>query len=747
MYSSNLNNKSTNSIVIGSQCVWVDPFTPPTIDLSNVTYDTIGSMITGNNYIPTLIPGGDYTIITNNMDISGIILSDGGTYEMDADRCRHAWRLSNYVRSTSDHDPIILKIAYNAAAALVYSSKNNSTLTPTGLSLSVNINNLTADNNGYSGDMVPPLIALIDALQLINYPLDNEITEYAFNIKKQLTNGKSISDILPEDIQKSNVYPILDSVIAGGQQLGLSGCGFVCTHDFFGREHFNILRYFDCFPTTPSTGIISPLFTDNEFDTLIKLFKMAAFKGNGYHNYADWPSSTQNYAESLLNHAYLTNIRIRNVNISFKDELSFGPNYQNGFTISTDAYPDCSTNRPTYSSTYKPTYFTMLGLPDSGWGSLTIEIISYWGVIFAAMNDYKRFCQWHRTYYYLLFVQNGGDMFSWADNEDDKINPILSNTSNLPDDAYWKPEYLVTDNNNTTWCKTLLDNKLRAFTINKWPPENVPSTVPNTSYNLPKNNNSNTAIWANRLNPYRGNPTRTRWSTPSYCMGYSPAWVAGGKTDVSGIDDNEISRPIAEALNPYFITEFGLYSATDGDSNALQAYLLAMIQWPTVPDLGNISPVDIEPPKASTNYTGTPIFGYDCDVSEWTGVQQATTEFDTNPVTNPINNRTVKCMDKIGYGVADVSGNNFIVDTSGVRCTTWKYMANAIQQTMISKNGHGNYPSTFGNFLETNDLALRTVTLGHDTGASSKGKKLDYIDLRLYQLLSNIVDTHLQNVP
>jgi hypothetical protein len=248
----NSSGTELNNLVISSNCLFVPIFNPPTKSLQEIRYTDLISSTNDNlsdkrYYIPTMIPGGDYLNIYRDNKLSVVFMS-GSEPKMTADRCRQPWRLSHYVRSNeTSKDDEVLKVAYNTAAALVYNASLD-TITPGRLTLNVNINNLTNGYDGYSGDMVPPLLSLIDALQYKNYTdLEPAIIQYSSDIKAlsttltleqliaKLTNGQD----------SDKVYPVLDSRTSGGQQLGLSGCGFICTFDFLSRSNFNVMLKYD----------------------------------------------------------------------------------------------------------------------------------------------------------------------------------------------------------------------------------------------------------------------------------------------------------------------------------------------------------------------------------------------------------------------------------------------------------------------------------------------------------------------
>ena len=345
-------------------------------------------------------------------------------------------------------------------------------------------------------------------------------------------------------------------------------------------------------------------------------------------------------------------------------------------------------------------------------------------------------------------------MYDWSASTVDKI-PLTNPAVTKVDPAtFWLPSYNRPNADNENWVNQVLNKKqLHSFDVYKFPPENYYTTATDVT-------NCTTDYWANRYNPYRGNSSETShvaWTTPSYCMGYSPAWVAGGKTDTTGFDDNNINRPIAEALNPMFTNTAGLYSATDGDENILQAYILASLQWPATPPIPTASnSYEITQPICPTAVNSTGVHGYDCDVSDFNANTDIPVE-NSNPkgvkyaagihptVLNPITGNDLYVTDKIGYGITTTDGVTWEYPTvEGERCTTWAYIAKAIQRTIISQNGNG-WGEGFGNFTSLEGFPSssatdggRFETLGHDTSASAGTTKLDYIDLRLYQVCETV---------
>jgi hypothetical protein len=197
-------------------------------------------------------------------------------------------------------------------------------------------------------------------------------------------------------------------------------------------------------------------------------------------------------------------------------------------------------------------------------------------------------------------------------------------------------------------------------------------------------------------------------------MGYAPVWVSGGAVDPSSQNATD-TRPSAEVLNPHFNQEGGLYTATDGDTNAYLAYKLASLKWDKQPD----AVTDWEMDKLAT---------FNCDIADYSSntlydVQDSGVSAACSELIQP------NIPLRIGYGYTK-AGDNWTRNTT----TTWAYMANAIQRTLISTNGlafHStNNVGGNGNFAA--GPMGRLATLGHDTNASNN-VKLDYHDLRVYQ--------------
>ena len=256
------------------------------------------------------------------------------------------------------------------------------------------------------------------------------------------------------------------------------------------------------------------------------------------------------------------------------------------------------------------------------------------------------------------------NMFNWNNGEPDPIYPTgNASTGGTPTPPlgsgeepgqfpYWLPTYLQAEpagNEPGQIWYGQGDPLNKNYTIY---PESSGGDGP--AWPVDKEPGSNdTLFWANRWDPYRGqglsyepNPQsatrRIQWSTPAYTMGYSPVWVAAGKTDINcncypyepstdpGIanydpataltnqdTNSNLARPVAECLNPYFSGEGGLYSASDGDQNIYLAYKLASLRWTT-----SVMPANLEP--GNDNYLNSePSGGFDCDIADFHGVSTA----------------------------------------------------------------------------------------------------------------------------
>ena len=809
------------------------------INLTPKQYITGSTDPSGRYFLPGKFPAGDYkgtpklNIDTNKIeDNYPIILvqkvQDPIKVTMTADQCRFNWRLSHYTRSfnyttDSTKNSIINQIAFSSGSALTYSAIDNS-----GLALGValwSLEKTSGDDN--SADVVPPLLATIDAVIFSDISNSTTGTNAASTIADD-SQGNHISlKIYRNDTinwaergtidisravhvgVKNKNWPFFDAKTGGGQQLGIAGSSMGCSLPFLlnpeGSDKFNVMTLYDTLYSnkvkyndriTDLSNSGYAYYADSDIQSLCDAYKLLFYRGNGFNSFSEWPQPDTAYltlyADLIGSNAYGSNLRIRDINISQKDELAFG--------LKSDRQPLSSNDVRSWvdvteaGTKYIPTFFPIYALPDSGWGAITVEIFSYQGIAAVIRNDYDFFCRWHRCFYYLLFLQNGGNMFNFNITPDisDAIYKTSTNTGGTPTpvpivDAsalYWVPSYLQYCKNEQQWYgrKAFVNKNYTVFNTNiphrpsiaGWPVDTNTDISGDSETHAPLDASNITQIYANRWDPYRGqglkytNSRRVQWSTPSYTMGYSPVWVAGGKTDVSVncypylphvppghsvTDDHPLyeqdmsasyARPIAEVLNPYYSSEAGLYSASDGDQNIYMAYKLASLKW-------------VNPPPI----TGTgPIFGtpYDCDVADFSGVKSAYNAlpyYKTQGV-NPgsyqgppgtgisgenvpprvITEVSFSLLNIIGYGYdgLDPLPTHLRDPVTHIRGTTWTFIADAIQKTLVSQNGTG-WDGDYGNFAKSGSITgKRLVTLGHDTGGCQI--KVDYCDPRIYQINS-----------
>jgi hypothetical protein len=809
--------------------------------------------IGGQYFLPGKFPAGDYkgSLVFEPAPGGGKLVQDfpvilASRYEafpdskqpnMTADQCRFCWRQSHFTRSlgpSSEKDDLN-QVTKSASDALAFVGLREGNIA-IGVTLWSLKNTAGAQN---SADMVPPVLASIDARGIqsgntepTTYPAIEPSTGYSsFNYR-----NNAIYKNMPEpqnappkpgtvdeptacDAVFNEVWPFYDSLGGGGQQIGIAGSGWGCNLELLNSDKFNVMKFYDLYNNNSYEPLYNTnlnhvynsaynnakdineepigLYTESDIENFCKGFKLALYRGNGFNNFNDWPSGIEpgpSYATLIGSKAYACNMRIRNINIQEKDELAFGvtDTFQPLTQENVKSWIPGTTEPSTGDSNgYVPTYFPIYGLPESGWGAITEEIFSYQGISAVIRNDYNYFCRWHRCLYYLLYYQNGGNMFNWNEGEPD---PIFSTASDLGGTGtpplgyetepgqfpYWLPSYLKNENAGNEASQIWVgqgDPLNKNYTIYPegnggdgpaWPVEAEPDT-----------NSNKTLFWANRWDPYRGqgipyepsaykSTRRIQWSTPAYTMGYSPVWVAAGKTDINcncypyepstapGIanynsstalthqnTNSELARPVAECLNPYYSGEGGLYSASDGDQNIYLAYKLASLRWQN-----DIEPANLDP-GSDDHIKNEPTGGFNCDVADFYGVSTAYSVMGSNDNTskaaynyfgsplaggflpNPASagNPTTSLHNIIGYGV---DKDNQPLKYNSKKVTTWGYIADSIRNTLVSQNGTG-WADNYGNFATNGSLQnRRIVTLGHDTGGSPI--KVDYIDPRLYEI-------------
>lgn len=786
----------SNSFIQGSTSVPQSDYQPGTAPPDTTTvFDIDPTVIYANNlnyrdYLPSKFPSADYVTATeagfvnSNVDPNGIYplyydnLSKymANEPQQTADQCRWLWRMGNYIRNELDGDTdnktIVKNIVLSSTYAFHIAYFNNSN----SLALYTGVYRLTLSDPSKSADVIPPYFTSATALE---YPFNSGFTFTTFSSKTAndqisdsygdvtasinttktvlTTNSSSMTDALISQMEQgTGIWPYFDGTTGGGQQLGLAGCGMGCTIPFLASTNFNAMALYDANADSTSTynDQSAEILTDTQIQAICDAYYILYLRGQICNPYNTIISSlstgSDTWADQLGQNAYLTNIRIRDVNISVENELSFGileSTYQPLEQSSVPSWVTETTN--TTGATYQPCHFPIHAIPDQGWGAVTMEIFTYQGIAAVIRNDYKGFCRWHRMYYYLLFVQNAGYMTNWKNNPTsdsdsyETIDPATSDYGKDPNGGYndatdangFLPSYLDRDvAGNGTWVSHGNDDDLKNYSVftgtHQWPRDWDGSDKNTTNY------------WANRIYPYRGGVNygaagtthgyATSWTTPCYTVGYSPVWVACGlrnetygtdypsETDIS---NNDYPDPIWEAANPYFTSDAGLYTATDADMNAFIAYTLASLKWTNKPETTN------------TSFTND---NYDCDVADFDGVQAASTAFNDSGDTFDFSdtgdsNVSIRVDQKIGYGFNLSTTSSPILNTDKVytgssdvtRHTTWKYMRTAIARCLVSTNGlaaDGNY----GNFTNHMTEGKSLVTLGRDTNSSAL--KIDYID-------------------
>ena len=489
-------------------------------------------------------------------------------------------------------------------------------------------------------------------------PINNAITAPSFGINGGntfflYTNLSGIITALNDSTNRTD-WPLFNCTDQGGQQMGLAACGMGSTAEFMITSDYNAYTLYDLNMSAAEAAVPLQDFTDyvdriqtakdniggevaTDNDIMVKNICDAYFiayqRGTGFWSYSVLqlmklddlidPTTYPTYANILGPNAYLTNVRIRGINIAMEDELSFGIPDTVGQPLAESNCYENHTGSFNVGSGYVPTYFPIHAIPDAGWGAVTMEIFTYQGIAAVVRNDYEGFCRWHRMYYYLLFVQNGGDMWSWSstaddpDNEDyDAVTSTIQVTVDYDTQPTWVPDYLDASDDaksyNMQWTNGG-DNKLKNYTVydadtqgaagNYWPQDGTDTDADTWT------EEAKTAMWANRYDPYRGGGNsiggdddgpnlRNQWSRPCYLVGYSPVWVSGGLNNdfTTGTEDYwgdnttpsatatypatvDQNKPIWEVLNPYFSSELGLYTASDADHNAFTAYKMADLKW------------------------------------------------------------------------------------------------------------------------------------------------------------------------
>ena len=344
------------------------------------------------NY-PNGPPGQDY-----------FICSDARGFASDC--ARGAWRWINYLNindknfTSKPEIQNIKEILNMYTEALCFAShKLKDVSHPPYCNWAINCHTLEAQN----GQNAPNLMSIIAGVQNIYIYLLNkgsgEETPYIENLGEECKyvlkminnftsqssdydNGTLIDNFMTTDysslikIGDGNFYPFPfnDSPSSGGQQLGLNMCYFSCTLQMLSSK-FNITKDYlllesqDIPSSWPSDlGIvINETILDNINDTYWQLF----FKGHDLIGPQD--------ISDMVNNAYGANVLIEGVN-----------------------YPTNSDSTSEHDIS-----FNIWGIFDSGWGGVTVEILSYQLIVAAIFGKYDHFCYLHRLYYYMIYLQNG----------------------------------------------------------------------------------------------------------------------------------------------------------------------------------------------------------------------------------------------------------------------------------------------------------------------------------------------------
>ena len=228
---------------------------------------------------------------------------------------------------------------------------------------------------------------------------ENMVSPYVLN-----TNQKDPRRTAPTWAKtgKSVPYPLLDAIGnagGGGQQLGLAMMYFSTTLQVL-TSKYNIMADYDNRDYSSlnwnatwgadlknMTNSIGRNVLDDIVDSYVQLFYGGKdFKG---------PDSQNPSIEDINSKAYGIDLLIDNVNVINGDKK-----------------------------------YNIWSIVDSGWSGPTAEIFSYQLLCAAIYGKYDLFCRLHRFYYYMLYLQNGGEMgpYTYPPNQP----PQSSNTYKVP---------------------------------------------------------------------------------------------------------------------------------------------------------------------------------------------------------------------------------------------------------------------------------------------------------------------------
>jgi hypothetical protein len=613
-----------------------------------------------NNYQPSYFLSG-----LSGYDYKNVPENGGGTLDASncglnysADNIRYLWRLSNYIRA--NNDDIVLNIAINHSKGMLYSYEPK----PYCMELNTPIFQVNNVGNVYSADMITPVLAGIHST------LTKKNTDYFkdfINIVKDTNNGGLappsfdyagyFNTTMSDNQYRKDVYPLLDSISSGGQQLGITMTAFFCTAEVLLNSYYNTMKLYDGVEsyTFQRTLPYPSGYTNEQIKNIIDIYYALAFTGH-------------NFGLNLTNinsECYMLNVHIDDINV------------------------DKSGNK----------LFDIYTIPDSGWGgNMTVEIFSYQLLTAALSKRYDIFCALHRMYYYMLFVQNGGQM-----------NQSIRLWSNDLDINNINKRYFYDSNGNQVQfpggqssSETPIPKSQNSYVGNtsvfngNWQPSYYLDSFKgavgwnglyngNPIYDL---NKIEQGGWSKRTDKKRNRYTCS-FSYPSYLLGYHIYWdtptTIRQNTQPINVQTILQNGPINFIKNPYFTFKGGdeLRSATDGEFNIYMAYYIA----------------------SKLAETG-----------EWLNYD--------NGITNDTSLSAYACGRKQPNG-SDV---------------TWSFMRKEIAKSINSNNGGASnilYQNS-SNCLLFNRVnsGKYLVNLGHDTDATAVNSiHLDYTDLRLYQLL------------
>lgn len=680
---------------------------PNNLDLNTATPQQLYEGVTYTNYLPCLfissVVGYPFVLVPNTQPPlnTGMLYCPYKNQDYTADNVRYLWRLSNYVRANQT-DTTIRTIVNNVCKALTYASNPSNVAGKYNQGINFNIYTLK-DNDGvsvstkndFSADVITPLLSGIHSI-LQFYTLYPQMSQY-MNITNSVTSGGLVPNSFDYigsytgNRDQQNVYPLMDSVVSGGQQFGLTMVGFSCTAEILLNDDFNIMKYYDDLTVTDYTSMFPTrsAFTSANIQKIIDIYYTLGYTGHNFGGQVTQlidttPGSDQN---TIHSNAYIVNVLIDDIN----------------------------------SGSSTPT-FPIWCIPDSGWaGGGTAEIFSYQLLVAALCKDYTRFCNFHRMYYYFLFLQNGGQM--------DQSKPLwegmipktgydgliaIYNINGVPyldqdgNQVYLKAEktgtakpvrygtgYNPNDADNGNWQPSYYNVAGTATKCQSFDGVYNGIFVYDVSGNLIQGGWSNTQPGGTNAPGYLRNRYTVAFSRPSYLMGFcfdvTPIQIVQPPTVANGLNSTTQAEILANGpyytvKNPSYVWNgSSLRSATDADLNVFIAYYIA-------------------------------------DQLYQNGVWVDNS--DTNPA---------------------ITDNSLAYYATG-KGVTWSNMKKNIAKSFNENTGgasYGAYQNTSGNVLAINigenpatQTPFNIVGMGHDSDVNADFNiHLDYTDLRAYQLL------------